>query len=228
MVPLAVSNAAVDALLPSGLVRAEQSATPPGTHPILLPLAHNYNTRPSWLPLFSLDYLEYSVVIPYVARSGSASLLTYIPILFLNKLFPILLGRLVYGFPKRSAHIASAPPLYQANLSSGTTLVEADLPAYGDALPPAEYPHFAQIDPMLRFPIVTRWMGLLYVCSDMNWELDTAARIRPVSGELLLTEDFIPNLEERRFTISGIDRQPLGAFLLTTQWTFSLPHFCGS
>ncbi len=226
LIPLAVPDAAIDALLPRGLVRAPQSTTPPGTHPVLLPLARNFDTRPSWPPLFRLDYLEYSVVVPYITRTGSTTPLTYIPILFLNRWFPIIFGRLAYGFPKIFANIETVQPHYAAHRSSGATLVEADLVPSGAPLPPASYPHFGDIAAMLRFPIVSHWMGLVYVCSTMDWGLDTVARLRPVSGELRMTADFFPNLERADYAVEGIDRGPLGAFHLTTTWTLSLPHRC--
>jgi hypothetical protein len=229
MIPLAVPDGAVDALLPTGLTRQTQSVTPPGTHPVLVPLARNYNTRPSSFALFRLDYLEYSVVVPYVRRTNASATLTYIPILFLDEWFPILLGILLYGFPKRHAIIATAPPSYRARRSSsGPALVSADLTASGDPLPPATFPHFAAIAPMLGFPIVTHWLDLVYVCSTMDWELETRARIQPVTGTLRMTEAFFPGLPRETYEIRGIDEAPLGGFLLQTEWTLSLPHRCPS
>ncbi len=225
-IPLAVPDAAIAALLPRGLARAPQSATLPGSHPVLLPLARNFDTRPSWPPIFRLDYLEYSVVIPYVTRSGSTTPLTYIPILFLDHFFPILLGRVLYGFPKRYGRIESASPRYAARLTSGAALVDAELVPSGELQQPASYPHFTPISSMLRLPIVTHWMGLVYVCSTMDWGLDTVAQLRPVSGVLRMTPDFFPNLPRAEFAIDSIDRVPLGAFHLTTTWTLSLPHRC--
>lgn len=230
IVPLEVPVGAIDALLPGGLERCEK---PPGatngTHPVLIPLAHNFDTRPSMFPLFAMNYLEFSVVIPGICRKGCSTPFTYIPILYLNRLLPILLGRIVYGFPKSAARISIDGARYRAStLFTGRELVTANLTPAGEPLPPAEFPHFAAIKPMLEYPIVTHLLGLFYVCSTMRWELDTEARIQPVNGDLRLSPSFFPGLPRSDFRISGIDTTPLGAFYLRTGWTMTLPHHCPS
>lgn len=236
MIPLDLPGALVDALLPPELQRCDAAASArseaarsrPGadTHPVLVPLAHNYRTRPAGFPLFSMDYLEFSVVIPGVCRRDDAQPLTYIPILFLNAWMPILVGRLLYGFPKRHAEITMAGGGYHARLSSGTPLLDAELACTGTHHPPSDYEHFAPIRSMLAYPIATRLFGVLTVCSTMRWGLDTVAQVRPLRGALQLHEAFLPGLATHSVAVHGIDEAPMGAFELRTQWTLSMPHAC--
>jgi hypothetical protein len=235
MVPLELPCELVDSLLPAELRRCETAVTLTGTerrshdsdtHPVLVPLAHNYKTQLSGLPILSMDYLEFSVVIPGVRRLDDAQPLTYIPILFLNAWAPILVGRLFYGFPKRHAEISMVGGTCRAMLSSGTPLLDAELACSGTQHPPSDYPHFAPIRTMLEYPIVTQLFGFLPVCSTMRWQLDTVATVQPLRGLLKLHAAFLPGSAVRSFDIHGIDEAPMGAFELRTQWTLSMPHAC--
>ncbi len=235
MIPLELPGVLIDALLPPLLRRCDMDAGRngdrqpvllPDTHPVLLPLAHNYQTRLAGFPIFDMNYLEFSVVIPWVRRLDDPQPLTYIPILYLNAWMPILVGRLFYGFPKRHANISVREGHYRATLPAGTPLLSADLTATGTQHPPSTYPHFAPIRTMLGFPIMTQLFGCITVCSTMRWELETVATVQPLHGTLELHETFLPGRPHLEFVVSGIDEAPMGAFELRTQWTLSMPHAC--
>lgn len=101
----------------------------------------------------SIDYLEAGIMIP---ASDGREEGVYMPVLYLDKALPIVIGREVWGYPKHQAdlslHIEAG--VVRARVSSeGTTLIDAELRLGSPIQPPVPSPGTFFL--MKRVPSVT-------------------------------------------------------------------------
>ncbi len=227
VVTLALPVQAVARLLPSGLSLMAQQTTTPGTHPVGLIFADQSKVRPSFVALGGMSYRECAIAIPFVAVAGDKAPpgpFLFLPALYLDRLVPTLLGRVMYGYRKNLARVSGEPAEQQVlDRASGALALRARLSA--SARPPGHYydfPHLAGVHGMMSQPVVApdRLRGDLFSFLDYGLEL---AQIVSVSGTVEAGATVLGNEQEQSFPVAGIDSAALGAFEFEGAWTLTNP-----
>lgn len=218
--------------LPKDLELALPRLTPEGTHPVLLLLGHQYDVYPFGYPrsLPGLDYLETAAVIPFVRWADSPRhskrFHAYMPRLYLNKLFPIVLGWLA-GYAKRLARLKMKKTSYEGRrYILNSLLVTGVFAPTGNWQTPADFPNFTRLSQVFRQTIIGKF-PIGYLCTDIDFKL-SHARMRPVRVKLRVDNDFVGRLLPRAYEVPGIDVHPLGAFQLEVSWSLYGPVDCSS
>ena len=236
MVVLSIPQERVKQMLPRQLELAPQDIAPPGKHPLLLMFGHQLNVsiHLGSTDLFDLDYLEFVLEVPYTqwksTRAAYRGPLLFSPRLWLNKTFPLMLGRF-YGFAKERANMALDQDRYLiAGWETNKPLISGHFKAIGDSGPTANFPLFEQaLSRLFNQPLVgqTR-LGPLpgpFVCSIFDWHFDRA-KIQAVEATVNIAQPFVPGLPIGEYSTPGLDTDALGAFHLDTRWQLTEPMDC--
>ncbi|MEM7031048.1 MAG: hypothetical protein AAF629_15890 [Chloroflexota bacterium] len=231
VVVLTPPQANVESMLPEGIQLLSQTISPAGTHPVLFMYGHQIDVHPEPIPIFRLNYLEFAVSIPYVSLTKSTSQVPHMiqPRIYLNKWFPLILGYF-YGLAKHKATIGADTNNYIVDTpKDNELLVSGQFQLLGEPQPPTAYPNFEQymVD-LLQQPVIGTSIPGLDICSSFTWEFDKAT-IQPLDAQVEITNQLtsvLPGLEPGTYNFAGIDTEPLGAFLMNTPWSFSLPTLC--
>ena len=86
-----------------------------------------------------INYREAGIMIPASYRGKAGS---YMPVLYLDKVLPIIAGREVWGFPKFEAVVSLETRdgiAHACVVKEGVTLIDVSL-RLGEAVPPSEFP----------------------------------------------------------------------------------------
>ena len=229
---MAMDDALLSGLLPSKLELAPQAVTPAGTHPLVFLMGKHFDVRPDFIPFAGMTYLEYICAIPFVQWRDSSNAyrgpFAYMPRMYLNELFPTLLGYL-YAYPKLMARIAGNPPtdsLYAVrSLIQDEPILKGTFERRGPELPPDAFPHFAHVRQIFDMPFIGKHELGPYICSKLTFKLQEAT-LQACDAQIEIQREFVPGLNPQSFTIPGIDSSPLGAFYMAVPWTMTLPFGC--
>jgi hypothetical protein len=236
-VVLAMPSSRVRSFLPPNLQLCPQDVTPPGTHPVIL-LFHSFIHGQFSIPtlLRPMDFCEQNFGIPFTTASpeyGAAAGLGpyyFMPRLYLNNAWVLMVGRYVWGFNKIFADIHVSANRITAARPPGQPLVSVEWSAEGDPLPAiGGYSDFEPIRGMLGQPLISlspAGIGPMLTLTDFDraWNLATA---RPLQALLEIGPRYMPGLEAGRYASPGCgaDAAPiLASFEVSGQWWFSFPY----
>jgi hypothetical protein len=137
-------------LLPHGLELGAQSVTAPGTHPVLF--GFNDMFRLHWSFPFLLPnetYRELSVGVPFAyltqgqVTSQSPGPYYFMPQLYLDNLFAVVGGTLLWGFNKQLANFLVTAERYDVSATgSGDSITSLEWTNVGEHRPLHEFPRF--------------------------------------------------------------------------------------
>jgi hypothetical protein len=217
----------VTQMLSRGLELGPQNWTAPGLHPVLFMFGRQVNVRPNFVPIHGMIYDELIVAIPYVQwddnRYAYRGPYVCSPRLYLDRLLPTLLGRLV-GYPKRVAHTRADEGTFQVrDLRHNSSLIRGSFFSRGRAGKMGDFPLFGATAALLRQPILGR--ALLvgpYLGTFLNFELDKAL-IQAVGAELWIERPFLRGLQVGSHQAPGVDEVALGAFRFIVPWRMGPP-----
>ena len=230
-VPVNVQKSLVEQWLPPALELDRQWLTADERHhPVMLWFTHYHNFHLVNAPILRLsDYRECALSIPYTRwkedKQPYRGPLVFPATLFLNRLFPTVMGRLFYGLPKHVADIEESATTYSVSRGD-TQLIQAEFTPTGDGEfeSPSQYPLFDKFAPSwMQQPLAGRVIGGLYLCSVLDAQI-TDMTIRPVEAHLNVDPTFAPGWKDLEIATPGIDTHPLGAFQFRDEGAFFAAH----
>jgi len=198
-------------------------------HPVMLFFTryHDFHLANARIVRLS-DYKECALSIPYTRwkedKQPYRGPFVFPATLFLNRLLPTVMGRLLYGLPKHVASIESSETTYSVKRGN-TQLVQAEFTPTenGEFESPSQFPLFDKYAPsLMQQPLVGRVIDGLYRCSVLDPQV-TDMTIRPVEAKLHIAAEFAPGWKNLDLVTPRIDQSALGAFQFETTARFSLP-----
>ncbi len=229
---LPFDSAILAALLPPKLELGPQSMTPAGTHPLVLLFGKHFDVRPELIPFGGMSYLECIIAIPNVQwrdeRNDYRGPFAYMPRLYLDELWPTLLGYL-YAYPKLVARMEGRPPEdphYRVrSLVKDNPLIHGEFLRRGPQLAPTDWPNFANVRGVFEQPFIGKLELSPYTCSKLTFKLDQAS-VQPCSADVDIEREFLPGVEPASYLVDGIDVDALGSFYIAVPWELTLPFGC--
>jgi hypothetical protein len=236
---LALPAPIVRSFLPASLELGDQDVTPIGTHPVIL-LFHGFNycqfSFPTLLP--PMSFHEQTFGIPFTriqagtAVAGASGPFYFMPKMYLDDLWVLMVGRNFWGFDKQMAVVTVTENCYTVTSHWGRRLASLSWGVGGDEPRAARegYPEFEPIRQMLSQPLISlspAALGPLLTLTDFDrsWDLGT---VRPIHSDLELDPFYLPGFQGGRFATSrdSAEAQPglLGAYELSAQWWLSFPY----
>jgi len=225
---LELPTATLRRMLPSTLDLGEQRITAAGTHPVIVQchsFLHCQFSFPTYLP--PMKFHEQTFGIPFTRiRGGDSSAYLYMPKLYLDDPWVMIVGRNLWGFDKELANVAVADDNYTVTNFAGRRLlsltwhVEKEMrPAVGG------YPEFDEVRSMLSQPLLSLWpaaLGPLLTVTDFDrrWHIAT---VRPMHAALQLDGAYARGLDTVSFGDGSGESSLAGAYELSAQWWLSYP-----
>lgn len=226
---IALPRATVATMLEPGLELAAQDMTAPDQHPVLLLFAWQGDVRPNRVPFGGGNYLEFIVSVPFVQhqsarlRADCPGPFIYMPQLFLDQLFPTLLGIWGYGYNKELATIRADESDYTVfRRNTQIAMISASYRKTGDTGSEVDFPHFKTTRKPYSLPLIsrTRWGSWHY--SFYDFALGQAL-IQPIEMTIKVYTNEVGRLPPGTYTVPSIQTQGLGAFFVATDATISNP-----
>lgn len=219
----------VQSMLEPGLVLAAQDLTPPNEHPVLLLFGWQSDVRPNRVPFGGGRYMEFIVSVPFVQHAHPRlhercpGPFIYMPRLFLDQLFPTLLGIWGYGYNKSLATIQADQSDYTVyRRNTQTALISASYKATGPTGSETDFPHFTLTRRPYALPLVSRTRFGNWHYSFYDFALGQAL-IQPIEMTIKVYSREVGGLPPGTYTVPSIQKQGLGAFFITTDATISNP-----
>lgn len=220
-------TATVAAMLPDGLVLAPQTLTGPGEHPVIILFGWQDAVRPNIFP-GGINYKEFIIAVPYVQHSDPVlraevpGPFITMPLLYLNKDFPIWLGIYGYGYPKKKARIMADEDSYEVrNINTGEPIISATYTAAGPTGSEMEYPKFKLTREPYSLPMISKnKLGWQYSFYDFALG---QAMIQPVNMSIKIYNNQAAGLPTGLHQIPGIQANGLGGFFVATGSTINNP-----
>lgn len=240
-----------------GLAPPPQGVNSAGMHPVIFFMGRQKGVSPYGVPVFDLRYMEAAVSIPWVTfkQSGANAVHhIYSPHLYLDRWFPILLGRF-YGYAKHRAAMAwdnASPhpvpnqPVPPAPYNLPTTYLIDDWDSYDPVAKAVFTPDPAvnwfnpfthasaqagRLKTYLEMPMIGRfhllWRKLWFLCSNFDWRIgqpETHARLLDGATVRVYNSPLI-RVPAGDYTV-GAGSQTEFAFEIVSNWTLSWPHIC--
>lgn len=211
-----------------GLVRlAEQTVTPPGTHPVVILCGRQDAVHLNLAPSFRLSYRELVVMVPHTRIGGGEG--EYLgpfmcPVaLHLDRWLPLLLGRLVLAAPKAAARFENGAGAVRARRRDGRLVALLEHSPNLSATPTAAQQR--ELADVFQQPNVCLPARDRYRFFGADWRLHDAD-VRPLDVRLTLgdrTPGLSWSVDERM--VRGFERPAAGvAFHLETHWLLGLPE----
>jgi uncharacterized protein with NAD-binding domain and iron-sulfur cluster len=226
---MAFPRATVQAMLDPGLVLAAQDMTPPDQHPVLLLFGWQGDVRPNRMPFGGGNYLEFIVSVPFVQHATARDHercpgpFIYMPKLFLDQLFPTLLGIFGYGYNKELASIRADKTDYTVfQRSTQKALISASFQATGPTASEVDFPHFHITRKPYGLPLVSRTKLGTWHYSFYDFALGQAL-IQPIDMTIKVYSKDVGGLPPGTYTVPSIEQQGMGAFFIATDATISNP-----
>lgn len=205
----------VAALLPKGL-SLDPARIKNGKHALVLMFGYTQNLRRAFWPLPGMNYLEFIVGVPNVMLEEDISdayctRFFYIPVLYLNRLYPTFLGWLA-GYRKRWKRIQVVRtsfeglqcPIYTIeSLLSGKKMIEASF--HPPIVTTAVVQKTERWADLLEQPNVTRLAGeKLFL--HYYWDWQDAQKFAPVEATVIVYDN-IPGLDPGTYQFRGLDER---------------------
>jgi hypothetical protein len=234
-VVLALPAATVRGLLPASLQLAEQDLTPPGTHPVVF-LFHDFTQCQFSFPTFlqPMRFHEQTFGIPFTRvraglcfQSGSGPYY-FMPRLYLDDLWVLMVGRNLWGFDKQLASVRLTADRFAVASLPGRPLVSLDWSGSQPPLAPVDLsPEFDPVRRILDQPLLTlspAAVGPFLTLTDFDRRWNLAA-LRPLRARLDVDDSYLRGLPamscvtEARSGDSGLSLP--AAFEFSAQWWLS-------
>lgn len=226
---MALPSEAVQAMLDPGLQLAAQDMTGPDQHPVLLLFGWQNDVRPNRVPFGGGKYMEFIVSVPFVQHK-SASLharcpgpFIYMPRLFLDQLFPTLLGIWGYGYNKELATIRGDQTDYTVfRRNTQTALISCSYRATAPTGSEVDFPHFRVTRKPYALPLVSRTRFGQWHYSFYDFALGQAL-IQPIEMTIKVYSKDVGGLPPGIYEVPSILSSGLGGFFVSTEATISNP-----
>ncbi|MBV8702749.1 MAG: NAD(P)-binding protein, partial [Acetobacteraceae bacterium] len=198
-----------------------------GLHPVLLFFGRQADVRPNVLPLPGMNYQEALIAIPDVfagdARYAYQGPFVYVPRLWLDKLAPVLIGLILYGYSKIPARIEESERDYTIRPpGSGALLAEARFEPAGAPIPPHAAPTWRMIDALLHQPMLAEPMPGVEIGSVLSFRTNRVRTIQPLRAAVRLAPEAIPSFAGGSFAGEGLAGLP-AAFRMVSDWELTPP-----
>ncbi len=220
-----VDAGSLAALLPPG-TSLDPHNIHDGRHALVLLFGYMEDLHFAWSPLRGMNYLECGVAVPHIRLDDGiyyVSRFFYIPLLHLNRLYPVILGWIV-GYRKKWSRIRVTETTYSIkSLFAGKPILDAEFTrvANPDA---AQAGHWKDL---LEEPHLNPFgRDKLFLHFHWDWP---HAELQPVEAKVVIHQD-LPGLPAGTYNFKGIDAgewqdgmAPQGAMRLATPFELLLP-----
>lgn len=197
---LEIDSCIVAKWLPAGVCLSDPNAQ---THKVVLMLGTQREVS------FLKTYNEVLVVVPDVTYQGRTYM--FFPKLYLDRVAPILGGRIFFGFPKEKAWIEHCAERFQV-CKNGKQLLDAKLHHHLDQ-PIRRGGNYSEMIRMLSQPMLLVQNGRI-VCSSFNMQLDRECITKVSVEKLSIHKGFMPCLPCFCTSVADIDESESGAFYI--------------
>jgi hypothetical protein len=197
-----------------------------GQHALILLFGYTENLHFGWWPFRGLKYLECGVAVPHIMIDDQVDYVTRffnIPLLHLNRLYPVVLGWSV-GYRKKWSRVTTTFDTYSIKgLFTGRPILDAKF-TLCPAVSEEKTDHWKEL---LEEPHLNYFFGDK-LCMHFHWDW-SSAQMQPVDATVTLHEDF-PGISAGTYHFEGMDtgkwsdgRAPIGAVRLTAPFELLLP-----
>jgi hypothetical protein len=190
--------------------------TPEQTYPVVYLFGYQQDLRQSWMPVRGVNYLEFGVLVLGAnmadpKKEGDTGPFLYLPRLFLNRLYPTILG-LLCCYPKRWTRVDTTENTYTVKtLAGGKPMLEGRFEPTGVIGKPADFPDFPQWRKLLSKAGINRFSGTHFIYADYDWGWNYSM-MEPLNGSIEVFEDGVPGLPKGKYTFDPLTVDSIGAF----------------
>jgi len=212
----------VAACLPLGLELCPCD-TDPNSHPVFYTLGYQQDVRPI-RGRFPLDYLEVIVGIPCVRLKSPGNLypgpFIYMPSLYLNHMYPILLGRAI-GYPKHWTRVTTTfNTIDVRGILSNQLILNAAFTQIGEVGSMKTYPDVSKVIGRLQQPLISDLLGF-HIYTFLDWRFEFS-RMQPVETSLTTAVN-VPTLPRGTYTWKGVESADRWACRIFVPWDIVFP-----
>jgi hypothetical protein len=197
-------------------------------HALIMLFGYTEDLHFGWWPFRSMNYLECGVAVPHLLIDDNVQYVDgffHIPMLHLNRLYPVILGWIV-GYRKKWSRVTTTYNTYTIkSLFTGRKLLHAEFTRYKDKVNVRDKTeHWEELceEPHLN-PFGSDKLFLHF-----HWDW-LSADFEPVDATVTFYEDF-PGIVAGVYHFQGIDKgewvageAPMGAFRLAAPFELLLP-----
>lgn len=215
----------VAAILPRG-TSLDPAHIHNGQHALIMLFGYTENLHFGWWPFRGMNYLECGVAVPHIRIDDSVEYIIpffNIPLLHLNRLYPVILGWIV-GYRKKWSRVTTTVNTYSIkSLFTGKPILDAQftLCAVEDQSKTAHWKELLEQPHLNPF-------GADKLFLHFHWDWSNS-QMQPVDATVVLHEDF-PGIAAGTYHFKGMDeghwsdgRAPIGACRLTAPFELLLP-----
>jgi hypothetical protein len=217
----------VEQLVSPGLILQPELITPDRTYPVVYLFGYQQDLRQSWMPIRGVNYLEFAVGVlgadmANPSKDGYTGPFLYMPRLFLNRLYPTILG-LLCCYPKRWERIATTEDTYTVkSLLGGKPILEGRFKPSGAIGKPADFTCFPRWRMLLSKSGINRFSGSHFIYLDYDWGWNYSL-MQPLTGTVEVFEDGIPGLPRGKYTFDPLTTDVIGAFRIAIPFEWVPP-----
>ncbi|MCA1549975.1 NAD(P)-binding protein [Bradyrhizobium sp. BRP19] len=210
----------VRAMLPTGMkLHTTGSAA---SHQVVLVFARQRNVRPGFLPFGGTSYCEIFNIIPDIELENIPYLrrvrFSFMPILLLDQLAPVLVGQTLYGFNKQHAQIHVNSDSF--DVRGRVARISAHFDREGVPGDISRFPDIVAVRKKIEQPLVGLATDGSYICSIVDMHLD-AATFQHATGKLQIGRPFVnPPISVEMHATPG---DGAWGFHFRSRWSLSLP-----
>lgn len=216
---------AVAKLLPNYLELAPVPDCAAGKHPVLFSFGFNEHFGPVWLQLKTISYMELLVSIPDTQLKDKSRGYVgpfYYPLrLWLNRLFPTVVGRLL-GYPKLLGRIPTTADSCGIHKLFGGAIARVKFTPSGISGPISKIPAFGFWTRRANQPIVTKVFFSDPLFTHFQWEWNVA-KGQQVEVELEVFSSDFPVLGPGTYHWSPLQEGASGAILVSSPFEWKIP-----
>jgi hypothetical protein len=192
-------------------------------HPVFYTLGFQQNVLPI-RGQFPLNYLEVIVGIPCVrlrdAGTGYASPFIYMPALYLDHVYPILLGKAI-GYPKHWARMSTTyNSIDVRNLVSHERILNGTFNPIANIGTMQDYPLADKVISRLQQPLISSVFGL-HVYTFLDWRF-RYSKMQAVEATVTTSID-VPTLPRGTYKWNGVESDESWACRVFVPWDIVFP-----
>lgn len=220
-----LDRAKVAAMLPDYLELGPVPECSPEKHPVLFSFGVNEHFGPVWMPFKTISYMELLVSIPDTRLKGKSDGYVgpfyYPPRLWLNRLFPTIVGRLL-GYQKFLGRIPTTADSCTIRRLFGGEIARLKFTPCGISGPISKIPAFGPWMRRANQPIVTKVFFSEPLFTHFQWEWNLAKGQQAEVELEVLSSDF-PVLAPGTYRWSPLKDGTSGAILVSSPFQWQIP-----
>ncbi|MBZ5593506.1 MAG: acetoacetate decarboxylase family protein [Acidobacteriia bacterium] len=220
-----LDRAKVEALLPDYLELAHVPDAALEKHPVLFSFGLNEHFGPVWMPVKTISYMELLVSIPDTQlkgkRDGYVGPFYFPPRLWLNRLFPTVVGRLL-GYPKMLGRVPTTADSCTIRRLFGGEIARLKVTPCGISGPIAKIPGFGRWMRRANQPIATKVFFSSPLFTHFQWEWNLAKGQQAEVTLEVISADF-PVLARGTYRWSPLQEGQSGAILVSSPFEWQIP-----